>query len=130
MEREMFHEDLFGEIDGKVFLLGKQCPKCGNIQFPQKGFCQKCLNENMTDLQIGARGKLFSYTTTYGRVDRRKGPFDVGYIQLEEGIRVFAPIRKEEEQVYQIGQEMELEIVDLWEEDEIIKTGYGYKVVE
>lgn len=132
MEKRMFHEDLFGESDNGAYLLGKKCLKCGNIQFPQKGFCQKCLNENMVDLQIGKKGTLFSYTTTYGRVSKLKGPFDVGYIMLEEGIRIFAPIKKSVDQEYQIGQEMELEIIDLWtlEEEGVMETGYGYKVAK
>ena len=126
-EREMFHEDLFGEDEKGPFLITKKCGKCGNIQFPQKGFCQKCLNPDMEDIHLGRKGKLFSYTTTYGKAAALTGPFDVGYIMLPEKIRIFAPVRKSEEQEYEIGMNMELEIIDLWEEDDVIKTAYSYK---
>lgn len=129
-ERRMFHDDLFGEENGSPYLIAKKCNVCGNIQFPQKGFCQKCLNEKMDDVHVGTTGILYSYTTTYGRVDKRKGPFDVGYVMIPEGLRIFTPLSRKEGQEYEIGQEVELEIIDLWEEEDVISTGYGYKVKE
>lgn len=130
-EKRMFHEGLFGEENGKPYLIGKRCKKCGNLQFPQKGFCQKCLSDDLVDEKIGTEGKLFSYTTTYGKVSRLTGPFDVGYVQLPEGIRIFAPIHKNEDQEYRIGQEMKLEIEDIWEADDgVTETAYSYRVAE
>lgn len=128
-EREKFHEDLFTETAEGVFLIARKCDKCGNIQFPQKGFCQKCLDNNMKDILIGNKGKLFSYTTTYGKAAQLEGPFDVGYVMLPEGIRVFAPVRKKEDEDYEIGMDMELETADLWEEAGVIKTAYRYRTV-
>ena len=127
-ERQMFYENLFVETEDGPFLVAKKCGGCGNIQFPQKGFCQKCLSADMQDVHLGQKGKLFTYTTTYGDAAQRKGPFDVGYIELPEGIRVFAPIGKKTEEKYEIGMEMELKIIDLWEEDGIVKTAYSYHI--
>ena len=129
-EKKMFHEDLFVETEQGIFLIAKKCSECGNIQFPQKGFCQKCLNEQLDDVLIGQKGTLFSFTTTFGKFSNMTGPFDVGYIELPEGIRVFAPIRKEETEEYAIGMEMELEEADLWEEEDTVITGYRYRTAK
>lgn len=127
-EKKFFHANLFLQTDQGPFLVGKKCCECGYIQFPQKNFCEKCLSREVEDICIGQRGTLFSFTTTYGKSARIEPPFSTGYIQLPEGVRVFAPLRTEESKNLKIGAEMELEIADLWEEDGLIITGYRYRL--
>ncbi len=129
-DKKHFHENLFLETEQGPFLIGKKCRKCGNVQFPQKNFCEKCLSKDIEDVSIGQRGKLFSYTTTYGKAANFDSPFSTGYIELPEGLRIFAPLRTEENQSFKTGAEMELEIAELWEEDGVAVTGYRYKLAD
>lgn len=137
MEKKMFHEGLVLETEQGPFLIGKKCPQCGYIQFPNGKICEKCLCDTLEDMPVGQRGKIFSYTTTYGRVSKMRSPFACGYIELPEGLRVFAPLRMEEGRDFEIGQDVELEIAELWEETEtqedgtetpVSVTGYQYRI--
>lgn len=130
MERELFRENLVRETEKGTFLVGRKCTSCGKIQFPNSGFCTDCLCEENEEVLIGRKGTLFSHTITNGRVAKLIPPFAVGYIEIPEGLRVFAPLKMEEGKEFSIGMDMELEIGDLWEEDGVIKTGYVYKIAE
>ena len=109
-------------------LRATRCLKCGKIQFPAKTLCTDCLDEESEDIPVGKYAKIFSFTTTYGQVSRMESPVTAAFLELPEGIRVFAPLKKEENIIYEIGTDMELDIDDLWEEENAIITGYVYKV--
>lgn len=130
MEKKVFHEGLIAETEQGPFLIGKKCCQCGRIQFPHGKLCTNCLCKDSEDVLIGQKGILFSFTTTYGATATIQPPFAVGYITTEEGLRIFAPLRMEEDKPFFIGAKMELEIADLWTEGETIVTGYRYKMVD
>lgn len=130
-KREMFQPNLFCETKNGPRLIALQCRDCGSIQFPQKGCCKNCSSRDLKEVEIGERGTLYSFTTNYGKLGRWKAPFTNGWIDLPEGVRLFAPLRQEEQEELAIGKEVELEIADLWtEEDGTIKTGYRYHLVK
>jgi len=127
MERVPFREGLFGVEEDKVFLIGNKCPACGQTYFPSKLFCLECFNENLESVRIGARGSLYSYTVAYMPSAHSIPPYAAGWIDLDEGIRVFAPIEVAEGQTVKIGMEMELVIDELWREGETCFTCYRYR---
>lgn len=46
-------------------LLGTRCPQCGTCHFPaQRSFCRNpaCSNDQLEDLELSRRGRLWSYT--------------------------------------------------------------------
>ena len=43
-------------------LLGAECRDCGVKVFGPARFCQSCTSSNLSELQLGAEGTLFSYT--------------------------------------------------------------------
>ncbi len=130
MNRELFREGIVREIEGGVCLVGKRCTKCGHMIFPIGKFCTQCLNEETEEMAFGQTGTLFSFTTTYGPVSKRKPPLAVGYIETDDGVRVFAPLHLEEDRPFEIGMKMKLEIADLWEEDDVAYTGYQYRIAD
>lgn len=130
MDRKMFHDGIVAEgADGPV-LIGKKCCRCGKIQFPPAKVCTGCLGTETENIAIGKRGKLFSFTTTYGPTATIQPPFAVGYITTEEGLRIFAPLRMEEGKPFAIGAEMELEIAELWTQGDTAISGYRYRLAE
>lgn len=130
MEEKFFHDELITENEGGVHLIAHRCTKCGNIQYPQKDFCYKCLSDELEEVPAGHTGKLFSYTTTYGKVQKLEGPLSVGYIDIPEGLRIFAPLKTPENAQFFIGADVELETAPLWEEDGISVIGYRYRLKE
>lgn len=125
-ERKMFHEGLIKETEDGVFLRAARCSKCGKIQFPAKDLCTECLSEEKEEQLIGNRGTIYTVTTTYSPVSGFLPPLTIAYVETKEGLRVFAPLKTEEEP-YEIGMEVELSIADLWEEKDAVVTGYRYQ---
>lgn len=130
MEQRAFHEGLFTQTEQGAFLIGKKCSQCGKIRFPHGKLCTSCLSQDSEDVLIAQRGTLFSYTTTYGPTATIQPPFAVGYITTEEGLRIFAPLRMEEDKPFAIGAEMELELAELWTEGDTSVTGYRYRLAD
>jgi uncharacterized OB-fold protein len=56
-------------------------------------------------------------------------PHAMGYIELPEGIRIFAPLTEWEEKQLEVGMEMELVVGKLWENNENEVIGYKFKPV-
>lgn len=74
MERKMFHDGLVTDTEQGPSLIGKECPQCGYIQFPNGKICEKCGCDRLEDIPVGRTGTPFSYTTTYSPVQKLKPP--------------------------------------------------------
>ena len=114
--------------DEKPQLIGSKCPECGEIFFPVNPVCVNCQNDKMDDIKLGRRGKVWIYSTVMLRPPRwYKGPvpFDLGYVELEEGIRIWTRLLGAEAGTFKIGQEVELD-VDVLQEDEEGNEILGY----
>ena len=48
------------EFDEKLNCIA--CKDCGNISFPSKDYCDRCQSLNVSQLLLGPKGKLMSYT--------------------------------------------------------------------
>jgi uncharacterized OB-fold protein len=81
--------------DGQVRLSGSRCPVCGDIRFPQRRICPNDLAECQ---RYAIRGEGIIYETVL--VHLPPAGFSVayraGYIDLDDGVRVFAHIAPEE----------------------------------
>lgn len=128
-ERIPIKEGLFMEQGGQGMLLANKCQSCGQIFFPKAIFCLNCSNKDMAELKLSRRGKLYAYTI--GRMDSMyfKAPYAIGYIDMPEGVRVFAPLKMMQDKPLKIGMEMELAIENLWQEDGKEIIGYRFKPV-
>jgi uncharacterized protein len=127
MERVPFRKGLFTVENDMAFLIGNKCPACGQIYFPSKPFCFECFGESLDPIRLGARGRLYSYTVAYMPSAHSIPPYTGGWIDLDEGIRIFAPIEVDEGRTLDIGMDMELTIDELWREGETSITGYRYR---
>ena len=131
-ERVPLVEDAFTETAEGGRLLGTKCRKCGQVFFPKVRACLSCFNEDMEDIVLSRRGKLYSYTI--GRMPSLHflPPYAVGFIDMPEGVRIFAPLKLEESEYPQlrIGMEMEVVIEKLWEEVEKAKEPGGKDIIK
>jgi benzoylsuccinyl-CoA thiolase BbsA subunit len=92
-----FHPDLL-EIPekGPPFLKGYRCKRCGKIWFPKFTPCPNpdCWSDEMDVIPLSRRGKIYSATDVFvGQASMREyTPMIVGYVDLPEGIRIFAQL--------------------------------------
>jgi len=92
-----FHPDIF-EVpeDSPPYLKGWKCKQCGTIWFPKFSPCPNpdCWSEDMEIVPLSRKGKIYSYTDMYiGQLELKAYmPMTVAYVDLPEGIRVFAQL--------------------------------------
>ena len=119
---------LFDEAEGGR-LLGNKCTSCGRIYFPKTPLCFECMGKSMEEVVLSRRGTLYSYSIGRMASTHFQSPYAVGFIDLPEGVRVFAPLILTKDETYKVGMEMELVIDELWQENEKQIIGYKFKPV-
>ncbi len=95
-----FHPDLLEIPDkGTPYLKGYRCSRCGRIWFPRFTFCPNpdCWCEEMEVIPLSRRGRLYSVTDLFiGQTSmKQRLPLTLGYVDLPEGIRIFAQLEGE-----------------------------------
>ncbi len=114
--------------DGGI-LLANKCKSCGQIFLPKAVFCLTCLSEDMEEVKLSRKGKLYSYTIGRMASMHFEPPYAIGYVDMPEGVRIFAPLKIVEDKPFKIGMEMEVVIEKLWQEGDNEVIGYKFKPV-
>lgn len=127
IQKVLIRKDILIQKGDEVVLVGSRCKKCGYVFFPQRLFCVECFGSEMEVHEIGNRGVLYSFTTSYAPTVHFAPPYTAGWIEMEGQLRVFAPISIEEGQRLEIGMAMQLIADVLWEEGEKQVVGYMFK---
>jgi len=125
-----FREGLFIEESNKAYLIGNKCESCGRIFYPSRPFCFDCSGTKMQKAKFGNKGKLYSFTICHMPSLHFEAPYTVGWIDVDEGIRIFAPIKISENQSVEVGMDMELVIDELWQEEDKSVAGYRFRPVQ
>jgi len=79
-------------------LTGSRCRDCGTVAFPPARGCQSCGRQSMTALELSDRGTVWGFTVQrfapksppYVVPEGGFVPFAVGYVELQEGVKVEA----------------------------------------
>ena len=84
-----------GRIGEPVQLIAVRCGACGAIHFPTRALCSNCSSPALSQVLLGPRGTLYSYT---GQPDVRGDdpdgrPYLVGQVTFPEGVRVQGRLR-------------------------------------
>ena len=102
-------------------LLGSRCRACGEHFFPRRLVCARCLAEGCTDVELGPRGRLWTWTYVhvplFAKKDARVDAYGVGQVDLPEGPRVQSILRGGPDE-FTIGMEMELDLESLRTDDD------------
>lgn len=128
-ERISIKEGAFVEDPEGGRLLANRCKSCGQVFFPKASFCLSCLNEGMEELKLSRRGKLYSYAIGYMPSSHFQPPYAIGYVDMPEGVRIFAPLEIMEDKPFSVGMDVEVMIEKLWHEDDKEVIGYKFKPV-
>lgn len=82
-----------GEDAEGPFIRGGRCAACGGRALEPRPVCPHCLSDaGMAELPVGRRGVLYTATVVHQAPPGFAVPFRVGYVDVEDGIRVFAHI--------------------------------------
>jgi uncharacterized OB-fold protein len=102
-------------------LLGSRCRSCGEVFFPRRVVCARCLEKDTEDVRLGPRGTLYTWTYVhfplFGGKRADATGYAVGQIDLPEGPRVQSVLRGGPD-AFRIGMEMELDLETLRENKE------------
>lgn len=111
-------EGLFETGPDGIQLIGNKCSSCSQLFFPKVTICLNCFSENLQEVRLSKKGYLYSYTIGHMPSTHFSPPYAVGYIDLPEGVRIFAPLKIFEEKPFEVGMEMEAVLENLWEDEE------------
>jgi uncharacterized OB-fold protein len=110
------------------YLIGNKCRLCGKFHFPRTLACAKCLSEELEEIHFGRNGKLYSYSIVLVSSMGLDAPYATGYIDVDEGQRLYAMIFDWKKDDLRSGRNMELIIKKLREDSSSGRVmGYAYR---
>jgi hypothetical protein len=97
------------------------CEVCETFYIPPKYFCTKCGYESLKGYTASGAGRIYTFTTIHAAPEsfRDQVPYDIAIVELDEGIKVTARVKKMNEGSIKIG-----DLVRFFKKDEI---GYWFK---
>jgi len=112
----------------KPYLIGSKCRSCGVVVFPPRRCCRRCTSRDLEEVALSRRGRLYSFTTIMVKLPGAKldPPYLVGIVELPEGERIRTLLSGAESASLNIGDEMEL-VIDVIYEDDLGRQVLGWK---
>lgn len=91
-------------------LLVTRCDDCAEVFYPRRSVCGKCMSRHTTQIEVPARGTLYSYTFVhlplFGSTNMEHADgYGVGQVDLPEGPRVQAPLAGKQAE-FRVGQQV------------------------
>lgn len=125
----LINEKWFTQTPQGLALAGSHCRACGRTYFPRKRVCAECFQiDQMENVALSSRGRLYSFTVVEAGPAGFPVPYAVGYVDLPEGVRVFAPLEGDPE-AFEIGMELEMAVGPIKEENGVTIIGQKFKPV-
>jgi uncharacterized OB-fold protein len=78
------------DATGKAILIASECADCQKRVFPPTDICPECLSENLSRKPLSRRGTLYSWSVVHAAPKGWSLPYVAAYVDLPEGVRVFA----------------------------------------
>ncbi len=129
MNSKPIQENLLSATDAWGKLLAHRCPKCGQVFFPRMSeFCLACLHDTLDEIELSGRGHVHAFATSALPGSKISAPYTCGYIDLEEGARIFTRLHPEFTEA-DIATGMNVAIVpgELWRTDDESVIGYYFR---
>lgn len=113
-------DGLFTWPSDEPCLLGGRCAGCGAASFPRARGCARCGGDDIAVAELPRRGILWTWTTQGFRpkspyagpgTEEDFVPFAIGYVQLEDDLRVEAHLVDLPLDAVRIGLPLELVVV-------------------
>jgi uncharacterized OB-fold protein len=127
IEEGLFH--MPASADDKPYLIGSKCSSCGNVTFPKREVCPRCVRRgSMEEYHIYGKGRLNTFSIVNAALPGFKAPSIQAYVDLDEGPRIWSLITgvAPEPAALQIGMKVEL-VVEKVREDREGNAYVGYQ---
>ena len=102
-----------GTKNGKLFI--QHCKDCdSNIFYPRK-ICPECWSDNLDWIESCGKGTISTFSTAYTLVEpcfEDELPYTLGFIDLDEGIRMMSRIVDCEPEYITLGMRVEVTFVE------------------
>ena len=120
MSKKLIEADLFVEDENGLHLSGSKCNQCGEMFFPKRKYCAKCMQATTKKVALPDEGVLFSFAKIYQRPPGKKGevPYVVGKVDLPGGCRIQTIIKEPKEVPLKIGMRVKLAVLPLYKDEE------------
>jgi uncharacterized OB-fold protein len=100
---------LSSDAAGRPRLIGGACQSCGTRAFPFAPICSNCMSEEMQREPMSNQGTLYAYTIVHVGPKAWEKPYAIGYVDLDNGVRVFSHLRG----AVAIGQAIEIAVAEI-----------------
>jgi uncharacterized OB-fold protein len=77
--------------EGRVALVASHCATCGDTRYPPRELCPNDLSP-CEQIELKGLGAVYEAVRVELPPPGFPGPYWIGYVDLDEGVRVFAPI--------------------------------------
>jgi uncharacterized protein len=97
--------------DERPYLVGSKCNECGNVTFPKRSVCPRCVKPGtMEEYHIYGKGKLNTFSIVNAALPGFKAPSIQAYVDLADGPRIWSLITgiDPDDTSLRIGMELEL----------------------
>lgn len=94
--------------DGNPCLIGGQCISCSLKLYPRAEVCPQCWGKEIVPVELACRGTLYTYTIVHAGRPGWQTPYAISYVDLDDGVRVCAPLDLESGEPPPIGCIVEL----------------------
>ena len=87
-------------------LVLQRCAACGKVRHYPRPVCDACYSMEATWIEATGRGKVYSFTVTHHAFDpgfKSEVPYILVTVELDEGVRMNAPLRGTEAHEIRIG---------------------------
>jgi uncharacterized protein len=84
--------DLIEKVDRGWQLVGSKCEQCGARYFPRTTVCASCLGRDVSRVHLSAKGRLYTLTTVAMAPPGFSAPYRLGWVDLDDGPRVFGQV--------------------------------------
>ncbi len=81
-----------GSADGAPCLVGARCRDCAKLWFPSGPICPACRSQAIDKAPLSRTGRLYAWSRLHVAARGWAAPYVIGYVDLPEGVRVFAHI--------------------------------------
>lgn len=116
---------------GKPYLIGRKCQGCEKFHFPPVDNCSECLSDRLKSVQFGRKGRLYTYSIIEVSSLGFEAPYAIGYIDLDQGIRLYSMITEWKAEELKNGRSMELVITKIRKDAEGNDVkGYAYRPID
>lgn len=76
--------------DEKPRLIASECLSCHEVLFPKRKACNNCQGENLREITLSPRGKIYSFSVVMqrpGRYYQGPVPYALGWVEFPEMVR-------------------------------------------